>query len=142
MEYLSKAEIEEAIKELVWNYRQPLLPDVQSSEGNAADNAQFVRESEQAWSVLDAAFKHEPQFSKEMLEDMNEGALERIQNRLISWTNDMTWPDGGSSGFWKSSATTADECVEKTNVFMQDRYWPFTKIIRYVIAFAVWMSWI
>ena len=137
MEYLYKVEIEDMIKELVWNYRQLLLPDITSDGANAAGNARFVRESEQAWSVLEAAFKHEGQFSKELLEDMSDGALERIQNRIVSWTTDMTWPDGGSSGFWKSTATTAEECSEKTSVFMQDRYWPFTKIIRCVVMAAV-----
>ena len=130
VEYLSKAEIADTIKELVWNYRQVFLPGAQSDEAYAGDDARFVRESEQAWCVLEAAFKHEGQFSKEMLQDMSEGALERIQDQLISWTDDIAWPDGGSSGFWTSSATTPEECSEKTSIFMQDRYWPFTKIIR------------
>lgn len=118
------------VKELLWSYRQLFLPGVDSDLTSAVDYARFTRESEQAWSALEAAFQHQRQFRRQMLQDMSEGALERIQDQLIAWTGDMEWPDGGDSGFWKSTATNAEECSEKTSIFMQDRYWPFTKIIR------------
>jgi hypothetical protein len=104
------------------------LPDSLSD----ADAAQFERESEQAWSGLEAGFMHEPRFSKEFLSDQTEGAAERIVNKLVEWTDDIPWPDGSDSGMWKATAGTADECCEKTSLFMQDRFWPFTKIIRSV----------
>ena len=130
VEYLSKAEIAEMVKELVWSYRQLFLPGVESETTAEADYARFLRESEQAWSALQAAFQHQTQFRKEMLQDMSEGALERVQNQLIAWTEDMAWPGGGNSGLWRSTARNAEECAEKTQLFMEDRYWPFTKIIR------------
>ncbi|RYP68754.1 hypothetical protein DL771_006484 [Monosporascus sp. 5C6A] len=129
-EYLAKDEIAEMVRELLWSYRQLYLPGVESDTTSAADYARYTRESEQAWSALEAAFQHQSSFNKEMLRDMSEGALERIQDRLIAWTNDMEWPDGGEAGCWKSTASNAEECREKTGLFMQDRYWPFTKIIR------------
>ncbi len=118
------------VKELLWSYRQLFLPGVASDHTPPADYSRYVRESEQAWSALEAAFQHRSQFGKEMLEDMSEGSFEHIQNQLVAWTNDIEWPDGSDSGLWKSTATTADECSEKTSLFMRDRYWPFTKIIR------------
>ncbi|RYP26651.1 hypothetical protein DL767_007934 [Monosporascus sp. MG133] len=130
VEYLAKDEIAEMVRELLWSYRQLFLPGVESDTTSAADYARYTRESEQAWSALEAAFQHQSRFSKEMLRDMSEGALERIQDQLISWTNDMEWPDGGEAGCWRSTASNAEECREKTGLFMQDRYWPFTKIIR------------
>ncbi|RYP61155.1 hypothetical protein DL769_007837 [Monosporascus sp. CRB-8-3] len=130
VEYLPKADIAEMVRELLWSYRQLFLPGVESDNTPAADYARYTRESEQAWSALEAAFQHQSRFSKEMLRDMSEGALERIQDQLIAWTNDMEWPDGGEAGCWKSTANNAEECREKTGLFMQDRYWPFTKIIR------------
>ncbi|RYO92978.1 hypothetical protein DL762_001340 [Monosporascus cannonballus] len=130
VEYLAKDEIAEMVRELLWSYRQLFLPGVDSDTTSAVDYARYTRESEQAWSALEAAFQHQSRFSKEMLRDMSEGALERIQDQLIAWTNDMEWPDGGEAGCWKSTAGNAEECREKTGLFMQDRYWPFTKIIR------------
>ncbi|RYP86399.1 hypothetical protein DL770_004904 [Monosporascus sp. CRB-9-2] len=130
VEYLAKDEIAEMVRELLWSYRQLFLPGVESDATSAADYARYTRESEQAWSALEAAFQHQSRFSKEMLRDMSEGALERIQGQLIAWTNDMEWPDGGEAGYWRSTASNAEECREKTGLFMQDRYWPFTKIIR------------
>ncbi|RYP44610.1 hypothetical protein DL768_008931 [Monosporascus sp. mg162] len=130
VEYLAKDEIAEMVRELLWSYRQLFLPGVESDTTSAADYARYTRESEQAWSALEAAFQHQSRFSKEMLRDMSEGALERIQDQLIAWTNDMEWPEGGEAGCWRSTASNAEECREKTGLFMQDRYWPFTKIIR------------
>ena len=89
-----------------------------------------MRESEQAWSGLSAAFKHKRQFTQKFAQDMSDGALERITDQLVQWADEIEWPTGGGDGLWMSTAQTADECVEKTKLFMQDRFWPFTKIIR------------
>jgi hypothetical protein len=130
VEYLSNPEIEELIKELLWKYRQMLLPEINQDSVDAQDYTRYARESAQAWSALEAAFKHQSQFSEGFLSDMSEGALERISQQLIQWTNELVWPEGGNSGRWTSTASTAEECCEKTSVFMNDRFWPFTKIIR------------
>jgi hypothetical protein len=130
VEYLSSSEIEELIKELVWNYRQLFLPEVEADSVDARDYMRYQRESEQAWSALEAAFSHKETFKQEFLSDMSEGALERVTDQLIQWTRDLDWPEDGNSGMWKSTADTAEECCEKTSIFMQDRFWPFTKIIR------------
>jgi len=133
VEYLSGNGIENMIQELLWSYRQLFLPDVDSDNTSAADYAKYARESEQAWSALDAAFRHRREFNQAMLQDMSEGALEKVQDKLVEWTREITWPkgdEGAPDGVWQSTAKTAEECCEKTSVFMQDRYWPFTKIIR------------
>lgn len=89
-----------------------------------------MRQSEQAWSALHAAFKHKRQFTQRFAQDMSDGALERITDQLIEWSREIEWPTGGADGFWTSTAQTAEECVEQTKLFMQDKFWPFTKIIR------------
>lgn len=130
VEYLSITEIETVLKELLWSYRQLYLPGVESDEISAQDYARYQRESAQAWSALEAAFQHKRDFRPERLQDMTEGALERITSQLVQWSQEIEWPSGGADGIWKSTANTADECSEKTELFMADRYWPFTKIIR------------
>jgi len=130
VEYLSSSEIEELIKELLWNYRQLFLPGMEKDEVDAKDYLRCQKESAQAWSALQAAFKHQKLFKKEFLSDMSEGALEKVTDQLIQWTRDLDWPEGGINGVWKSTANTADECCKKTSVFMEDMFWPFTKIVR------------
>jgi hypothetical protein len=130
VEHLSPSAIEDVISELLWNYRQLYLPGIEE-EGPSAENFhQLRRESAQAWSALEAAFKHQPGFSEGMLRDMSEGAMDRLKTRLVEWSHEIEWPDGDDDGLWISTADSAEECREKTAVFMQDRYWPFTKIIR------------
>ncbi|KAI1057394.1 hypothetical protein LB507_011543 [Fusarium sp. FIESC RH6] len=130
VEYLSTSEIRDLIKELLWSYRQLFLPSVESEETSEQDYNRFMRESEQAWSALSAAFKHKREFTQSFAKDMSDGALERITDKLVQWAGEIEWPTGGGEGSWTSTAETADECVEKTKLFMQDRLWPFTKIIR------------
>lgn len=137
VEYLSTFEIRDLIEELLWSYRQLFLPSVESEETSEQDYNRFMRESEQAWSALHAAFKHKRQFTQTFAQDMSDGALERITEQLVQWAVEIEWPTSGRDGFWTSTAETADECVEKTKLFMQDRFWPFTKIIRVYLDSSV-----
>ncbi|KAH8202846.1 hypothetical protein TruAng_003009 [Truncatella angustata] len=137
VEYLKQDGIENMVKELLWSYRQLFLPGVESDATSEADYARYTRESDQAWSALEAAFSHRSEFKKELLQDMSEGSLEKIQELLVGWAREIKWPSTDDAGFWKSTATSADECCEKTNIFMQDRYWPFTKIIRIYVSAKV-----
>lgn len=130
VEYLSASGMKELVTELLWSYRQLYLPGVESDETSEQDYARYMRESDQAWSALQSAFRHQRQFTKEFLRDTSEGALEKITNQVLQWVREIEWPSGGNDGFWVSTAQTAEECCEKTKVFMQDKYWPFTKIIR------------
>ena len=132
VEHLSPPEIDELIKELVWNYRKLYLPGVEDETIPEEEYQRYQRESELAWYTLEAAFKHRREFKQDLLRDMSDGAADKIIGKLISWTEDLEWPEGNGStnGVWKSTAETAEECCEKTAAFMQDRLWPFTKIIR------------
>ncbi|KAH8744019.1 hypothetical protein F5882DRAFT_455086 [Hyaloscypha sp. PMI_1271] len=130
VEYLSKSEIEDLIKELLWNYRQIFLPEVEEDKVDPKDYARYQRESEQAWSALEAGFRHQRGFNKQLVSDMAEGGLEKATDQLVQWSHELEWPDGGNPGFWKATADTAEECCEMTSIFMEDRFWPFTKIIR------------
>jgi hypothetical protein len=130
VEYLSEREIEDLIKEQLWNYRQIFLPGVEEDTVDPKDYARFQRESEQAWSALEAGFKHQREFNKNLLSDMTEGGLEKATAKLVQWAHELEWPDGDRSGLWKATADTAEECCDMTSVFMEDRFWPFTKIIR------------
>ena len=127
---MSNPEIEELITDLVWNYRKIFLPETEQNIVSPEDYTRYQRESEQAWSALEAAFKHQRMFKTDFLSDMSEGALQRVTGQLIQWAQEIEWPEGGNTGIWKSTVNTAEECCEKTSIFMQDRLWPFTKIIR------------
>ena len=137
VEYLSPSEIEDVIKELLWSYRQLYLPGAEGNNTSAQDYARYQRESAQAWSALGAAFKLKRGFREDMLQDMSEGALERLTARLIEWSREIKWPGRAGGGLWRSTADTAEECVEKTGLFMEDQYWPFTKIIRVYVSAQV-----
>jgi hypothetical protein len=138
-EHLSQVEIEDLVKELVWNYRKLYLPRAEEDKVSSEEYQKYERESELAWGMLEAAFKHRREFKPEFLRNMSdEGASDRITEQLIKWTEDLEWPssidDAGTTGIWRSTAETAAQCCVKTAAFMKDRLWPFTKIIRYDIV--------
>ncbi|CAG9981490.1 unnamed protein product [Clonostachys byssicola] len=130
VEYMSKYEMEEVLSELLWSYRLLYLPNVQSNKTSTKVYERYTRESAQAWSALEAAFKHKSEFNESFLLDMSDGAIDRIESQLITWSREIEWPAGGANGIWRSTAVTPRECCEKTDIFMSNRYWPFTKIIR------------
>lgn len=141
VEYFSDQEIKDHLEALVWSCRKLVLVDnaienASSSQGgdnpkiSEKDYERIEREAEHAWSALEAAFCHQNTFSRNMLSVSDDDAVERVVAQLVRWSKDIEWPEGGSDGKWRSTADTADECCEKTSVFMRDRLWPFTKIIR------------
>jgi ABC-type dipeptide/oligopeptide/nickel transport system ATPase component len=132
VERLSEKEIHDLIGELVWSVRKLFLPGV---EKKATDEyVEIERESNLAWSSLNTAFGHRDEFSEKLFEDDNEEGLEQITSMLISWTKELEWPkgEGNDDGglIWRTTAQDAIECGQKTEIFMKDRFWPFTKIVR------------
>ncbi|KAH8812284.1 hypothetical protein F5884DRAFT_784973 [Xylogone sp. PMI_703] len=130
VEYLSSSEIEDLIKELLWNYRQIFLPGIEEDKVDLKDYDRYQRESEAAWSALEAGFKHQSGFNRQLISDITEEGLLKATDQLVQWAHELEWPDSDDSGFWKATADTAEECCDMTSTFMQDRFWPFTKIIR------------
>ncbi len=135
--------MKELMEELVWSYRQLYLPNIEQ-EASLEDYKRYKAESEHAWSALEAAFGHRPEFRKEFLRDESAEAADKIVTQLLDWTKDLDWPEGGNNGVWNSTAETAEDCCDKTAVFMKDRLWPFTKIIRYLVSHidsdTVWLT--
>ncbi|TGO07985.1 hypothetical protein BTUL_0233g00180 [Botrytis tulipae] len=132
VEYLSKPERQEMVEELLWSYRQLLLPD-SDNEGNALDSGEqerIERESAVAWSALEVLFSQQEEFDINFVSDNSKGAFERIKSQLLEWMEKIEFPADDESGLWTASAHTSDECQELTSVFMEDKLWPFTKIIR------------
>ncbi|OBT59443.1 hypothetical protein VE04_00611 [Pseudogymnoascus sp. 24MN13] len=141
VEYLSVTEIEELLKELLWSFRRMYLPNAEDENIIQSEYDQMERESAEAWSSLEAAFSHHEEFSKDWLtKDMTEEGLAMVTDQVIQWSHELDWPAGADSGKWTSTADTADECYEKTGVFMEDRFWPFTKIIRVYIEAQILKS--
>lgn len=136
VEYLSEAEIEEIVKELLWDYGQLYLPGVEQ-ELNADEYKKCCEQSELAWSTLRAAFGDRREFRKELLRDSSDEAKERALALLLQWTQELDWPEGGSDGMWRSTAQDAEECCEKTGQFMENRLWPFTRVVRIYLSAQV-----
>lgn len=120
------------VEELLWSYRQLFLPD-SDNEGNKLDSDEqqrIERESAVAWSALEAVFSQQEEFSIDFMNDKSKGAFERIKNQLLKWMQKIEFPADDESGLWTACAHDSDECQELTSVFMADKLWPFTKIIR------------
>lgn len=131
-EYLSNSERREMVEELLWSFRQLFLPDIDPSGGGVdfEEQQRIERESAVARSALEAVFSEQEGFSIDFLSDNSDGAFERIKNQLLSWIQNIKFPTDDDSGLWTATADTPDECQDLTSVFMENRLWPFTKIIR------------
>ncbi|KAL1899567.1 hypothetical protein Sste5346_002969 [Sporothrix stenoceras] len=137
VEYLNKEEMKEHLKELLWNYRRVYLPDINAAALGDAEYQQLEAASNTAWFTLQTAFRHENAFSATFAKDMSDGADDRILDQLIAWSDQIEWPQGSESGYWTTTEVTADACTEATRPFMEDKFWPFTKIIRVYLSSRV-----
>lgn len=130
VEYLDREGIEEMITELLWSYRSLYHPDFESPTTSAEEYERVQRESSEAWSALEAAFGHQSELKEHRFRDQSPGSSERLQRQLIAWSQDIQWPSGSSGGRYTDAVQTAQDCCRSTAIFMSDRYWPFTKVIR------------
>lgn len=113
VEYLSMGEIEDLVKEVLWSYRRKHLLAAQDDDISDGEQAKLERESDEAWSSLEAAFSHHKGFSKEWLtNDMSEEGLAMVTEQILQWAQEINWPAGADSGVWASTADTADELRE------------------------------
>lgn len=136
VEYLEDEEIEEVVRELLWDYRQLYLPGAEQ-ELNAEEYKKCCEQSELAWSTLEAAFGDQRGFKKELLRDNSDEAKKRALDSFSQWIQELHWPEGGRNGIWQSTAQDAEECCEKTGQFMENRLWPFTKVVRIFLSAQV-----
>ena len=128
VEYLTQNQIEEQVRDLLFSYRLGYASDIKST---GEEYRRIQREARRAWSTLRAAFGHRKEFSEKFLSHELDGAFETAASKLIEWTRDIAWPKTeGNEGIWIATAENAKEYCDKTHKFMQDRLWPFTKIIR------------
>ena len=131
IEYLSLEERLEAVKELLWNYREYYLPHVSSDTTSGEEYRKYEEASDRAWGAMEAAFQNRAEFDKTLFENHeDEAQMEKAERLLQSWCEDMEWPEGDRTGVWTSTADSARECINKTKIFTTDRYWPFTKVIK------------
>jgi hypothetical protein len=132
VDFMNGAKRKDHLRELLWSYRRIYLPDIDENDIGADEYRRLENESDVAWSTLRTAFGHERGFNKEFLKNLSDGASGRILATLVEWSDRIEWPEGDTSGRWKTTAQTVDECRETTLRFTEDRYWPFTEVIRYV----------
>jgi hypothetical protein len=130
VEYLSEIEIKERLKELLWSFVKAFLPGNDDPAISASQFKQIDEESTTAWALLQAAFSHQADFSRNSLQDQTEGAFKKNLEQLVGWTRDLQWPEGEVDGKWSYHTSEAEDCLEKMDIFFTDRFWPFTKIIR------------
>ncbi|KAF2104448.1 hypothetical protein NA57DRAFT_70653 [Rhizodiscina lignyota] len=136
VEYLSESNIEETVKELLWSYSQLYLPEVEQ-DLNGEDYKRCQEESAVAWSTLQAAFDNRTEFREDLFRDTSDEGQRKALGLLLQWTRELDWPRGGRDGSWTSTARNADKCREITRELMQNRIWPFTKVIRVFLSAQV-----
>lgn len=124
VEYLCGVALEDHVYELLWNFRRQYLD---AKDSLSADD---MKECREAGSALKSAFGNERGYNRQFMTDKSKGAFERIADQLMRWTKKIPWPTGASDGRWMTEAETAEEFHAKTSVFMKDRMWPFTQIMR------------
>ncbi|KIH92852.1 hypothetical protein SPBR_02337 [Sporothrix brasiliensis 5110] len=137
VEYLNSAGIKAHLQELLWNYRRIYRPDIDPEALGDAEYKRLEATSSTAWSTLQTAFRHERGFSSSFALNMDDGSDERILEQLVTWAGRIEWPRGSDEGFWTTTALSVDECCDATRPFMEDKFWPFTNLIRIFLSARV-----
>src|SRR4051812_10934906 len=92
VDYLTRNYIEEQVRHLLWSYRLGFNPDIRSDSVAGKEYDRIQRGSEKAWAALQAAFRHQKDFSEKFLSDQSDRALETVASKLIEWTRNIALP--------------------------------------------------
>jgi hypothetical protein len=123
-------EIEEQLRELLRSYRNFHMWDLDEKGMIGDDQRRLAEKSKLAWDTLKSAFGSRRELTETYLKDSSDGAEERIQQQLKSWTDSLQWPGDSSQSGWLGSAETVQEYNRKTKEFLTGTLWPFIKVIR------------
>lgn len=131
---LPKSKVRKVLKQLVWDYRQLYLLIMEEDEGGDDYNA-CKRASEFALSTLETAFKHHEEFSASAMQRIcNEEDEDKFVLQLMTWYKELEWPrrdnDDEATDIAIRRAATIADCNDITGKYMEDKIWPFIKVIR------------
>ena len=117
------------LKELAWSYRRPTLVDPAGlrTQEEKDEYERFKAEHKVAKSALQAAFGHHEGLWQ-VCDRRSESAITEIADELFRWSNDLGLP---SNGKWEMYSNSPTECRRQLRARMEDKLWPFTKVIRY-----------
>lgn len=90
------------------------------------------KKSEVALSTLQSIFPDNQVTTAQNLQDLAEGAFERLYKDLTLLATNLIWPEGAENGKWTSTAADVEDCNAQVALFMAQGLWPLTNIVRYV----------
>jgi hypothetical protein len=123
-------EIDELLRELLWNYRQYYVCDLNAQDVTADEKKEFEEQSKLAYGTLQAVFGSNKILTKEYLQDSSDGAEGRIKAQLKTWTKRLKWPVDKQKGKWLGTTDNVEKLNEKPREFSSGNLWPFVKVIR------------
>lgn len=131
IEHLSGTELEDYVKELVWEFIQVSLPSAEDAD--TEEYHKMEADSAAAWTCLGTAFKqHENEFEKDSwIEGAQQGKYKSIITQFLKWTAELQWPDGVTeSGPYTAEAHSVEQWQQELAKFMQQGLWPFIRVVR------------
>lgn len=93
--------------------------------------AESVEAASVGWSRLSALFQDQDSFDRELLDDLSEGAEAKILRQMKGWLRELDWP---ADAAWTVTADTPGHLHRDVRRRMKDRFWPFVKVVRYVMS--------
>ena len=128
-EHLTIDEIKGTIDELVVDFAQFYHPEMKEDNVSAKDFRASEHKSKVAEDTIKAAFDDHPTLVA-LLEDRSDEWHARLREELTKWSEDFEWPESESASLWTATAITSEECREAVGGWMEDKLWPFIKVVR------------
>ena len=111
------------------------MPGLKDELAESDDSFRAIeRESEIAMSTLQSIFPGRPEANSDYLRGTWGGksnlTCDKIEAKLQSLAEGLSWPEGAADGKWLSTAADAIECHKKVAKFREDGLWPLTNVVR------------
>jgi len=125
-------EIEGLLRQSVTDYRRYHLLGQNGSERSSSDEEEHLQvKAKLAWDTLVAAFGHHEGCTEILFK--NAGIPnEELTSMVLGWQNEIIWPAGFHTSATLRTADNVSDCVARIGEFLEERLWPFIKVVRFV----------
>lgn len=129
VEYQTRDEIRQTIREYVWNLQSLQLPDMNEETISTKEYLQMQLNAKVANSALNIIFGNHSDLER-VCRRQDEASYEFAVGQLSSWAEDLEWPLRASNGRLDYETDNAEDCTRTFSEFTSGNLWPLIKVGR------------
>jgi len=133
-------EIEDLLRQSVIDYRRYHLVDQNDIERpDSVEEEHLQVKAKLSWDTLIAVFADRDGCTEVLFKN---AAIptDEITRLVLGWKDEIAWPAGFDTSATLRTADNVSDCVARIEEFLEERLWPFIKVVRYATNICILLT--